>query len=103
MDDTAMYLAKGHISRNATLHSHVTRFQSVCVRSVLEAFEWRSGLRHCNSMLEVSLQTLVRSRVVSQKAVIGSPKGRRTIGSASSGLREGLAGIGHHCKIIICS
>ena len=32
--------------------------------------EWRSSLRHCISMLEASLQTLVRSRAVSQPAMI---------------------------------
>jgi hypothetical protein len=42
---------------------------------------------------EVSRQTLVRSQAVPQPAVIGSPIGRRTIGPASSGLGEGLAGI----------
>ena len=48
--------------------------------------EWLSGLRHCISVLEASLQTLVRFQAVSQLAVIGSPIGRRTIGPASSGL-----------------
>jgi hypothetical protein len=47
--------------------------------------EWRSGgLRHCISVLEASLQTLVRSQAVSQPAVIGRPIGWRTIGPASS-------------------
>jgi hypothetical protein len=69
----------------------------------MSAPEWRNGLRHCISVLEESLQTLVRSQALSQPAVIGSPIGRRTIGPASSGLGEGLAGVGHQCKIIICS
>jgi hypothetical protein len=45
--------------------------------------EWCSGLRHCIAVLEVSLQTLVRSQAVSQLAVTRSPIGRRTIGPAS--------------------
>ena len=44
--------------------------------------EWCSGLRHCISVLEVSLQTLVQSRAVPQPAVIGSPIGWCTIGPA---------------------
>ena len=47
---------------------------------LIGAPEWRSELRHCISVQEVSLQTLV-----SHPAVIGSPIGRRTIGPASSG------------------
>jgi hypothetical protein len=61
--------------------------------------EWHSGLRHWISVLEVSLQTLVRSWAVSQPVVIGTPIGKRTISPASSGLGEGLAGVGRHCKI----
>ena len=41
--------------------------------------EWRSGLRHCISVLEVSLQTLVRFQAVSQLVVIGSPIGQHKI------------------------
>jgi hypothetical protein len=56
--------------------------------------EWRSGLRHsvleCFSVLEESLQNLVRSWAVSQPTVIGSPIGRHTIGPASYGLGFGL-------------
>ena len=37
--------------------------------------EGRSGLRQCVTVLEASLQTLVRSRAVSQPAVTGSPIG----------------------------
>ena len=44
------------------------------LRSV-SAPKWCSILRHCISVLEASLQTLVRSRAVSQPAVIGSPIG----------------------------
>ena len=61
------------------------------------------GLKHCISVIEASLQTLVQSRAVSQPAVIKSPIGRHTIGPASSGLGDGLAGVGRHCKIRICS
>ena len=49
------------------------------------SLEWHSGLRHCISVLEASLQTLVRFLAVSQSAVIGSPIGRRTIGPESLG------------------
>ena len=47
--------------------------------------EWRSGLRHCISVQETSLQSLDWFKAVSHPAVIGSPIGRCTIGSASSG------------------
>ena len=40
----------------------------------------------------------VRFRAVAQPAVIGRRIGRCTIGPASSGLGEGLAGVGRHCK-----
>lgn len=68
---------------------------SQCVILVLQTYgfgapEWRNGLRYCISVLEASLQTLVRFQAVSQPAVIGSPIGRRTIGPASSGLGFGL-------------
>ena len=43
-------------------------------------------------MLEASLQTRVRSQPVSLQAVTRSPIGQCTIGRASSGLGEGLAG-----------
>ena len=44
-----------------------------------------SGLRHCISVQEASLQSLVRIQAVSHPDVIGSPIVRRTIGPASSG------------------
>jgi hypothetical protein len=47
------------------------------------------GLWHCISVLEVSLQTLVRFQAVSQLAVIWSLILRRTIGPASPGLGFG--------------
>ena len=50
--------------------------------------EWRSGLRQCIAVLEVSLQT----RAVTQPSVSGRHMRRRTIGPVSSGLGEGLAG-----------
>ena len=71
--------------------------------SIWRAPKWRSGLRHCISVLEASLQTLVRSWAVTQPAVIRRPTRRRTYGTASSELKEGLAGVGRHCKISICS
>uniref|UniRef100_A0A4W5P0X4 DNA repair protein RAD51 homolog 3 n=1 Tax=Hucho hucho TaxID=62062 RepID=A0A4W5P0X4_9TELE len=40
--------------------------------------------RHCISVLEASLQTLVRFQAVSQPSVFGRPIGWRTIGPASS-------------------
>jgi hypothetical protein len=52
-------------------------------------------------VLEASLQTRVRSRAVSQPAVIGSPIGWRTIGPAASGLEKDLAGgdlLGSSCS-----
>jgi hypothetical protein len=71
-----------------------------CMRIMVTPYTrlWCSGLRHCISVLEASLHTLVRSRAVSLPAVIESPIGRRTTGSASSGLGEGLARVGRHCK-----
>ena len=42
------------------------------------------------SVLEESLQTLVRFQAVSQTAMIGRPIGRRTIGPVSSKLGFGL-------------
>ena len=56
--------------------------------------KWCSGLRHCISVLDASLQTLVRSWAASQSAMIQSPIGQRTIGTVLSGLGEGLAGVG---------
>ena len=44
--------------------------------------EWLSGLKHCISVQEVPLQSVVRFQAVSQPAVIGSPIGQRTIGPA---------------------
>ena len=44
----------------------------------------RGGLRPSVAVQEASLQTWVRSRAVSQPAVIGSPIRRRTIGPESS-------------------
>jgi hypothetical protein len=91
-------------------HMHVSRVQGVEIYHViikrkqppvetLEDFnvsfrapEWCSGLRYCISVLEASLQTLVRSRAVSQPVVIGNPIGQCTIGPASSGLGEVLPG-----------
>ena len=51
--------------------------------------EWRSGLRHCISVLEVSLQYLVQIQAASHLAVIGSRIGRHTIGAALSGFGRG--------------
>ena len=62
---------------------------SIHILSIQWAPEWRSGLRHCISMLEASLQTLIRFQAVSQRAVIGSPIGRHTIGPTLSGLGLG--------------
>ena len=44
------------------------------------------------AVLEASLQTRVRSKAVSQLAVIGRSMRLRTIGPALPELREGLAG-----------
>ena len=54
--------------------------------------EWHSGLRHCIAVLEAALQTRLRSKPLSQLAMTGRPMRRCTIGPASSGLGEGLAG-----------
>ena len=43
--------------------------------SSVRAPEWGSGLRHCISVLQASLQTLVWSWAISQPGVIGSPIG----------------------------
>jgi hypothetical protein len=48
--------------------------------------EWHSGLRHCISVQEATLQFLVWIQAESHPAVFGSPIGRCTIGSASSGI-----------------
>jgi hypothetical protein len=53
--------------------------------------EWRSGLRHCITVLEASLQPLVRFQTVSQLAVTRRHMRRCTIGPTSSRLGEGLA------------
>jgi hypothetical protein len=47
--------------------------------------KWRSGLRHCIAVLEVSLQTWVRSQAVLQPAVTRSLMRRRTDGPADFG------------------
>jgi hypothetical protein len=51
--------------------------------------EWRSGLRHCISVQEVSLQSLGQIQAVSHPAVIGSPIEWCTIGPASSRFGRG--------------
>ena len=48
-------------------------------KNMVLAPEWRSGLRHCISVLEAALQILVEFQAVSQPAVIGSPIGWHTI------------------------
>ena len=53
--------------------------------------EWHRGLRHCISVKEASLHSLIRIQAVSHPAVIGSPIGRRTIGPV-------LSGVDRHCK-----
>ena len=50
----------------------------------------KGGLRHCISVLGVSLQTLVRFRAVLQLAMIGNPTGRYTIDRASLGFCRGM-------------
>jgi hypothetical protein len=50
--------------------------------------KWRGGLWHCISVLEVLLQTLVRSWAVSHLAVIVSPIGQRPIGWEARGRRS---------------
>jgi hypothetical protein len=52
----------------------------------------RSCLRHGITVLAVPLEILDRVQALSQPAPTGRPIGRRTIGPASSGLGEGLAG-----------
>jgi hypothetical protein len=54
--------------------------------------KWCSGVRYCIAALEASLQTWVRSQAVSQPGLTRRTMRRRTIGPASSGLGEGLAG-----------
>ena len=54
--------------------------------------ERRSGLRHCITVLAVPLEILVRVQALLQPTVTGRLMGRRTIGPASSGLGEGVAG-----------
>ena len=66
------------------ISSHYTPFKPF--NTIPGAPEWCSGLRHCISVLEASLQTVVRFQAVSQLAVIGSPIGQCTIGPASLGL-----------------
>jgi hypothetical protein len=51
---------------------------------------------NCISVLEVSLQNLVRFRAVSQLAVIESPTEQPQFAQRHPGL--GLAGVGRHCK-----
>ena len=53
--------------------------------------EWRSVLRHCISVQEASLQSLVQIWAVSHLAWIVSPIVWRTIDPATSG-------VGRHCK-----
>jgi hypothetical protein len=63
--------------------------------SCLVTPKWCSGLRHCISVLEASLQTLVWFQAVSQQAVIGSPIGRRT----ASGLGFGQSRLSLYIRI----
>ena len=51
--------------------------------------EWRSSLRHCITVFEVSLQTRVLFQAVSQLAMTRRPK-TQVIGPALSGLGEVL-------------
>jgi hypothetical protein len=61
--------------------------------------KWRSGLRHCISVLKVYLHTLVQSWALSQLDVIVSPIGWCTIDPALSELGDGLAGVGSQIRV----
>ena len=54
--------------------------------------EWCGGLRHCIAVLAVPVEILVRVQALSQPSMTGRPMGWCTIGPATSGLGEGLAG-----------
>ena len=64
----------------STNHVNAELYRALCIVIKVEVhgdalrlmYEWHSGLRHCISVLEASLQTLVRSQAVSQPAVIWS-------------------------------
>ena len=58
---------------------------SPCPYPQMWAPEWCSDLRHCISVQEASLQSLVQIQAVSHPAVIGSPIEWCTIGPALSG------------------
>ena len=56
-------------------------------------------VNNCIAVLTVPLVILVRVQALSQLATSGRPMGRRTIGPASSGLGEGLAGRDVHVPL----
>ena len=86
VDAITVYDAHG-LTHMADVMLHFTTAHSMTLTT--QTPEWRSGLKHCFSVVEASLQTLVRCQAVSQAAVIGSPIGRSTIGPASFGLGFG--------------
>ena len=53
--------------------------------------EWRSGLRHCITVLAVPLEILVQVQARSQPATTERPMGQRTIGPTLARLGESLA------------
>ena len=69
----------------------------VCVyitRGLYWGSEWSSGPRHCISVQEVSVQSLVQIQAESHLAGIGSPMG----GVHLAQRHPGLVGVGSHCK-----
>ena len=71
------------------IYININKIECGCLAT--QTPEWPSGLRHCISVQEMSLQSLVRFQAVSHPALIASPIGRHTIGPC-------LDGVGRHCK-----
>ena len=54
------------------------------ITNMVYVYEWHSGPKHCISVQEASLQSLVRIQTVSHPAVLRSPIGLHTINACPS-------------------
>jgi hypothetical protein len=94
MASDSLHVFLSHRFKYLAMVSWLTEGKNALIVCVIGPPEWHSGLRHCISVLEASLQTRVQSQVCVTLAVTGIPIGWCTIGPVSSRLGEGVAGGG---------